>query len=97
MPEGLNSRCYVGYCFVLRCSATIRSHMPNPLRQYRKVHKLSRADLKAKLGCSISFIGHIERGIREVSPETAIEWEKKLGIPRHLLRPDLWSAPKVAA
>lgn len=40
----------------------------------------------------ITIMQHVH-GRREVSPEAALRYEDKLGIPRWKLRPDLWEAP----
>lgn len=64
----------------------------NPLRAYRKQHKLSRKDMAAKLGITPGMIGHIENGIRGISAERAVDIERRLGIPRVALRPDLFRA-----
>lgn len=41
-------------------------------------------------GICYDIIWKHKRGKRGVSPEMAILYEKKLGIPRYELRPDLW-------
>lgn len=64
----------------------------NPLRAYRKTHNLSRKDVADRLGLTPGMIGHIEVGRRGISAERAIQIEKELGIPRILLRPDLFRA-----
>lgn len=66
--------------------------MSNAIRQYRRDRKLSRAQFAEQAKCSVSFVGHLERGIRKLDPETAIEWEKRLGIPREKLRDDIWKS-----
>lgn len=67
------------------------------ITRYREQHGVSRAELARQLNCSASFIGHIERGIRRVSWETALEWEDKLGIPREQLCPHIYRAAQGAA
>ena len=64
--------------------------MANIIKQYRREHRLSRAEFAQQAQCSVSFVGHLERGIRTLSPEKAMEWEKRLGIPREKLRDDIW-------
>lgn len=66
--------------------------MSNAIKQYRRERKLSRAQFAAQAQCSVSFVGHLERGIRTISPELAMEWEKRLGIPREKLRDDIWKS-----
>ena len=65
--------------------------MGNVIKQYRRDRKLSRAEFAEQAKCSVSFVGHLERGIRKLDPETAIQWEKRLGIPREKLRDDIWN------
>lgn len=64
----------------------------NPLRAYRKQHNLSRRDLAEKLDLTPGMVGHIENGIRGISAERAVDIERRIGIPRVLLRPDLFRA-----
>lgn len=41
---------------------------------------------------SVTIASHYY-GARKISPESAIKYEKLLGIPRWETRPDLWSKP----
>lgn len=62
----------------------------SPLREYREKHDLSQDELAEMLGVSRQMIGLIESGRRKVKPEKAGPWEKKTGIPRAKLRPDVF-------
>ena len=63
----------------------------HPIRAYRQQHNLNISEVAEKLKVTPGMVGHIERGIRGVSPEMAIKVEAQLGIPRAQLRPDLWA------
>jgi transcriptional regulator with XRE-family HTH domain len=60
------------------------------LIKYRETNGLSRSQLAGLLGCSESYVGHVERGVRRLSWQTAIDWEKKLGISRKRLAPHIF-------
>ena len=60
------------------------------LREYRKARNLKADDLAAKLGISASLLRSMENGDRETTGEMAVRIEKKIGIDRVKLRPDLF-------
>ena len=62
----------------------------NILKRYKNEHGLTFKDIAWALGCSkISAIRYLS-GKRDIPPEIAKMAEKNLGIPKHLLRPDIW-------
>lgn len=63
---------------------------PHPLRYWRFMNGMRLAETGARLGISESFLSLVERDKRSITPELAMRIEKKLGIPRAKLRPDLW-------
>lgn len=65
--------------------------MANPFfRRYREEHGLSQKELAIKLGVTQGAIGHIERGIREVTAKKAREWAEVLGVtPAEIMFPEL--------
>lgn len=62
----------------------------HPLREYREEKGISQEELADKLGVSRQAVGLIETGERRVTADNAVEWEKRIGIPREKLRPDLF-------
>jgi transcriptional regulator with XRE-family HTH domain len=67
------------------------------LIKYRETKGLSRSQLAKLLGCSQSYVGHVERDIRRLSWKTAMAWEKKLGIDRKLLAPHIFGSAPIAS
>jgi DNA-binding transcriptional regulator YdaS (Cro superfamily) len=63
----------------------------HPIISYRLSRGLSRAELAAKLGVKRAMIQHVENGVRKFSAERAMEIERATGVPRSVLRPDLWA------
>lgn len=64
---------------------------PHPIRIWRLMNGERRLlETATKLGISESYLCLLERGKRPISAEMAVKVEKKLGIPRAELRPDLW-------
>lgn len=62
----------------------------NTLQKFLLDSGLRRSEFCRKFGISYpTFFQHLT-GSRRISPEMAIFYEKKLGIPRSELRPDLW-------
>lgn len=64
-----------------------RSHLSKLLRD----RGLSQSSVAARLGVDKATVSRWLAG--KVPPERAIEMERLVGVERHLLRPDLWSAP----
>jgi len=62
----------------------------HPLRAYRLQSALTQQETARKLGISLALVSRIETGDRVVSPKVALHIEKKLGIPKAKLRPDIW-------
>lgn len=50
------------------------------VRRERKAHHLTQAQLAKKLGLSVSFLGHVERGTRKASLETLVAISNALNI-----------------
>lgn len=63
---------------------------PHPIRYWRFMHGQRLLETATKLGISESFLSLVETNRRGLSREMAIKVEKKLGIPKAKLRPDLW-------
>ncbi|WP_086640080.1 helix-turn-helix transcriptional regulator [Acetobacter okinawensis] len=59
------------------------------LREIRKSKGLTLGQAAALVGCHLATWQKWEKG--QVPPHRAIELEKVLGIPRHILRPDLFA------
>ena len=57
----------------------------NILKKYRADHGMTRAELAQRLKCSTAMVGHIENGIRNITPRKAKEWSPILGIPKEKL------------
>lgn len=49
------------------------------------------------LGISESQMSRYEAGLRQVAPERVVEFEKITGIPRAVLRPDVFDPDETAA
>lgn len=64
--------------------------MANPLKSYRTSSELSQREVADKLGVSRQMVGFLENGEREFTADMAVMIEKKLGILRSKLRPDLF-------
>jgi transcriptional regulator with XRE-family HTH domain len=64
---------------------------PHPVRYWRFMNGEKLLETATKLGISESYLSLLERKKRGISPQLAIKIEKKLGIPRAELRPDLWA------
>ena len=62
----------------------------HPLRSYRIKHGLSCGILAGKLKVAESTLRSLENGHRRLTAELAVEIEKRLGINRAILRPDLF-------
>lgn len=65
--------------------------MAHPLREYRDKRGLSQQELADKLGVSRQMVGLVETGERRIAAEDVLDWEKKTGIPRTVLRPDIFA------
>jgi len=62
----------------------------HPLLAYRLRSALTQEDIARKVGVSAALICRMEKGNRVTSPKVAVAIEKKLGIPKAKLRPDIW-------
>lgn len=67
-----------------------KNKIMNTLKDYIKKHNLSLTEI-AKMGINYRTLYSHYSGERNISAESALMYEEKLGIPRHVLRPDLWS------
>lgn len=63
----------------------------HPITLYREARQQSRAEFAEVLGVKRAMLDHVERGIRKFSAERAVEIERATGVPRSVLRPDLWA------
>lgn len=64
----------------------------NVFLKYRQDHDLTQEALAEQLGITKASICRFERGDRKPSVKRVDEITKITGIPRHELRPDVWSA-----
>ena len=75
--------------------------MGNPFfRRYREAHGLSQKELADKLGVTQGAIGHIERGLRDVTAKKARAWAEILGVtPAEIVfpEPDAAEQPRAKA
>ena len=62
----------------------------HPLRKYAISHKTTYEQMAKMLGCTPGYLAVIAHGVRQPSPKFAKAIEKKLGIPKTRLRPDIW-------
>lgn len=69
---------------------TARPKTPHPVRYWRFMNEKHLLETATKLGISESYLSLLERNKRSISAEMAKRIEKRLGIPRAELRPDLW-------
>ena len=71
----------------------------NPTFSLYVRHVGGRQEAARRLGISVGMVGHIETGIRGVSPQVAMKVEADTGglISRGQLRPDLWASAQEAA
>jgi transcriptional regulator with XRE-family HTH domain len=67
------------------------------LRKLLTKHGLTVQDVSRVVGVSITTLTYWRRGLRRPSSEHCKLIERKLGIPKYLLRPDLWEPPAAAA
>ena len=61
-----------------------------PLVRYCEINGISRAELAERLGEVDATVRSWVNGHRAVSAETAVMIERKIGIPRETLRPDIF-------
>lgn len=66
------------------------------LREYRRKHGLSCAELAKLLGVAEPTARSLENGTRRITAERAAEIERATGIPRHELRPDIYPVEQAA-
>jgi DNA-binding transcriptional regulator YdaS (Cro superfamily) len=69
----------------------------HPITTYREARNQSRAEFAALLGVKRAMLDHVERGIRKFSAERAVQIELATGVPRTVLRPDLWAYTETEA
>jgi transcriptional regulator with XRE-family HTH domain len=60
------------------------------LRSYRKKNRLTAREAGAKINAAATTWRSYENGHREVDGDTAVLIEKKCGVDRILIRPDLF-------
>lgn len=61
-----------------------------PLDRYLELHGITQAELAIRLQIPEPTTRALINGARPITAERAVELEKKLGIPRETLRPDLF-------
>jgi transcriptional regulator with XRE-family HTH domain len=81
----------------LRKVADYFTHSIHPLRAYRLRHGLSCAELAKALDIAEPTLRSFENGHRVVSAETAVEIERRIGVTRQRLRPELFGPLDSAA
>jgi len=59
--------------------------MGRRIRAFRKEHGMTQAALAQSIGMSMSFIGHVERGTRNISIETLVKLSDTLDITLDML------------
>jgi transcriptional regulator with XRE-family HTH domain len=64
--------------------------MSNPIRAYRKKHRLSQQEVADLLGVARSTLQAWESGQNGITAEVAVKVESILGIDRVLIRPDIF-------
>jgi len=69
--------------------------MAHPLTAYRLSEGISMSELARRLGVHRSAVLHWERG--RISPQRAVDLERRIGIPREVLRPDIFGPVETAA
>ena len=72
---------------------TLRVDMAKPkaaLREYRERHSLTCEEAGRKVGIAESTWRSYENGNREVDGDMAVKIEAGLGVPREVIRPDLF-------
>ena len=67
--------------------------MPTRMEQILTEFGVTKQDLIVSLGLTQPAVSCWLSGTRQPSPKHVKEIEAKFGIPRHLLRPDLWDPP----
>jgi DNA-binding transcriptional regulator YdaS (Cro superfamily) len=67
--------------------------MENHINDFRVDKKLTYKELAEIVNLNPSSVYFHCSGKRSISAESALLYEKNLGIPRHKLRPDLWPEP----
>jgi transcriptional regulator with XRE-family HTH domain len=68
--------------------------MSHPITTFRQKENLTLARFGELAGLSKGFVCDVEAGRKKLGPDKAREVEAATGIPKHVLRPDLWEAPK---
>ncbi len=66
----------------------------NTLKTLLDDRNVSVAEAAKKTGMAYLSVRRHVLGERQISAESAIAYEKAVGIPRHLLRPDLFQPPE---
>lgn len=69
----------------------------HPIKAYRERHGLTQGALAEILGVSDATITHIENGRRRITPQNALAWEAKIGIPRAALCPEIFGPIRTEA
>lgn len=67
----------------------------SPIKTFRKENEITQADFAARLGVQAPAISKWESG--RVPAEWVLKIEASWGIPRHLIRPDLYPVEREVA
>jgi len=63
----------------------------SPIRAYRLAQNLSAEEVAGWFGISETTLRSYENGHRKVPPEFAVDFEKRTGVPRNKLLPNLFN------
>jgi len=65
----------------------------HPIDRVLTEYGLDSQTLALALRVSVEAVRTWRRGTRRITPDAARITEARFGVPKHLLRPDLWDAP----
>jgi len=66
--------------------------MTNPLKEWRIAAEMNVKQASASAGVTPGMWSRWENGVREIPIERAVDLEKKIGVSRADLRPDIFGA-----
>ena len=76
-----------------KCYRVWQMALRDPLLRYRIDRNLTQAQLAKRLKVSRQMVAALENGTRPYTADMALRIEKKLGIPREMVRPDYFTRP----
>lgn len=66
--------------------------MENPILSYKNRRKLTYEQIADMCGLKSKALVNMHcKGVRRISPESALKYHKGLGIPLSAMRPDIWA------